>query len=181
MVCFADCRESSRNIAGSFDSTPPVCDASSNLFRDGDSRKWGDMTTIATKFQVTVAAAAVAAGAAFVPVAANAAPQIQLPAAPSFADLPLQPKGPVYIITATSVQLLSVFLKQSAASQDRRADRLEAYAAAHPDSFFGQLAASRAAQLRTNQAVTNSITFDFCVGGNSVGIGPYGTVTGGSC
>lgn len=139
------------------------------------------MTTIATKFQVTVAAAAVAAGAAFVPVAANAAPQIQLPAAPSFADLPLQPKGPVYIVTATSIQVLSVFLKQSAASQDRRADRLEAYAAAHPDSFFGNLAAARAAQLRKNEAVTNGIKFDVCLGGNSVGIGPYGTVTSGSC
>ncbi|WP_131721983.1 hypothetical protein [Mycolicibacterium obuense] len=181
MTYFGNCRESRQNIAGSFDSTPGVCDASSNLFRDGDSRKWGEMTTIATKFQVTVAAAAVAAGAAFVPVAANAAPQIQLPAAPSFADLPLQPKGPVYIITATSVQLVSVFLKQSAASQERRSSRLEAYAAAHPDTFFGQLAATRAAQIRSAQAITNNVTFDFCIGGNSVGIGPYGTVTGGSC
>ncbi|TRW80458.1 hypothetical protein FK535_19110 [Mycolicibacterium sp. 018/SC-01/001] len=139
------------------------------------------MTTIATKFQVTAAAAAVAAGAAFAPVAANAAPAISIPAAPSFADLPLQPKGPVYIVTATSIQLISVFLKQSAASQDRRADRLEAYAAAHPDTFFGNLAAARAAQLRENQAVTNGIQFSVCLNGNSVGIGPYGTYTTGSC
>lgn len=48
------------------------------------------------------------------------APAIQLPAAPSFADLPAQPKGPVYIVTATSLQLISVFLDQSAKSQDRR-------------------------------------------------------------
>ena len=139
------------------------------------------MTTVATKLQVTVAAAAVAAGAAFVPVAAQAAPTINMPAAPSFADLPLQPKGPVYVVTAASLQLYSVFLKQSAASQDRRATRLETYAAAHPDSFFGKLAATRAAQLRTNEAVTNGITFDVCLNGNSVGIGPYGTTTTGSC
>lgn len=143
--------------------------------------KVGEMTTVATKFQVTVAAAAVAAGAAFVPVAANAAPQIQLPAAPSFADLPLQPKGPVYVVTAASLQLYSVFVKQSAASQERRSSRLEAYAAAHPDTFFGQLAATRAAQIRSAQAITNNISFDVCLGGNSVGIGPYGTVTSGSC
>jgi len=140
------------------------------------------MTTVATKFQVTVAAAAVAGAAAFAPVAANAAPAIQLPAAPvHFADVPLGPKGPVYIITATSIQVLSVFLKQSAASQDRRADRLEAYAAAHPDTVFGNLAAARAAQLRKNQAVTNGIKFDVCLNGNSVGIGPYGSVTTGTC
>ncbi|MBX7450641.1 hypothetical protein GR927_21880 [Mycolicibacterium sp. 3033] len=137
------------------------------------------MTTIATKFQVTVAAAAVAAGAAFVPVAANAAPQIQLPAAPFSVDNLAE--GPVYVVTAASLQLYSVFLKQSAASQDRRADRLEAYAAAHPTSFFGQLAASRAAQLRTNQAVTNGISFDICLNGQSAAVGPYGTFTKGAC
>lgn len=139
------------------------------------------MTTVATKFQVTAAAAAVAVGAAFVPVAANAAPAIQLPAAPSFADLPLQPKGPVYIVTATSLQLVSVWLNQSAKSQDRRATRLEDYAAAHPDSFFGQLAATRAAKLRENEAISRGVQFDVCLAGNSVGVGPYGTITQGSC
>jgi hypothetical protein len=139
------------------------------------------MTTVATKFQVTAAAAAVAVGAAFAPVAANAAPAIQLPAAPSFADLPAQPKGPVYIVTATSLQLISVFLDQSAKSQDRRATRLEAFAAANPDSFFGKLAATRAAQLRKNEAISRGFKFDVCLGGNSVGIGPYGTISQGSC
>lgn len=139
------------------------------------------MTTVATKFQVTAAAAALAVGAAFAPVAANAAPAIQLPAAPSFADLPAQPKGPVYIVTATSLQLISVWLDQSAKSQDRRATRLEAFAAANPDSFFGQLAAARAAKLRENEAISRGVKFDVCLGGNSVGIGPYGTVSTGSC
>ncbi|KMO84427.1 hypothetical protein BST22_22225 [Mycolicibacterium chubuense] len=139
------------------------------------------MTTVATKFQVTAAAAAVAVGAAFAPVAANAAPAVQLPAAPTFADLPLQPKGPVYIVTAASLQLVSVFLDQSAKSQDRRATRLEAYAAAHPNTFFGQLAATRAAQLRENEAISRGVKFNVCLNGNSVGIGPYGTITQGSC
>ncbi|AFM16097.1 hypothetical protein Mycch_1290 [Mycolicibacterium chubuense NBB4] len=140
------------------------------------------MTTVATKFQVTAAAAAVAAAAAFVPVAAQAAPSFQLPAAPvSFADLPLQPKGPVYIVTATSLQLVSIWLDQSAKSQDRRATRLETYAAAHPDTFFGQLAANRADQLRQAEAVSRGVKFDVCLNGNSVGIGPYGTVSTGSC
>lgn len=136
------------------------------------------MTTIATKIQVTVAAAAVAAGAAFVPAAANAAPAIQLPAAPVLGGLS---EGPVYSLTAVSLQLYSGFLKASAASQDRRASRLEQYAAAHPTSFFGQLAASRAAQLRQNEAVTNGISFDVCLNGQSAAIGPYGTFSKGSC
>lgn len=137
------------------------------------------MTTIATKFQVTAAAAAMAAGAAFAPVAAQAAPQIQFPTAP-FTVQNIS-EGPVYVVAATSLQLYSVFLKQSAASQDRRADRLEAYAAAHPTTFFGQLAAARAAQLRENQAVTNGISFDICLNGQSAAVGPYGTFTKGAC
>lgn len=40
------------------------------------------MNAIAAKCQVTVAALAVGAAAAFAPVAANAAPAVQLPAAP---------------------------------------------------------------------------------------------------
>ncbi|TPG34266.1 hypothetical protein [Mycolicibacterium hodleri] len=140
------------------------------------------MNTVATRFQVTVAGAAVAAAAVFTPIAANAAPAVQLPAAPvSVSDLALAPKGPVYIVTATSLQLLSVFLNQSANSQDRRATRLETYAAANPTSVFGQLAAARAAKLRTNEAISRGVTFNVCLAGNSVGVGPYGTITQGSC
>ncbi len=75
----------------------------------------------------------------------------------------------MYTVTAVSLQLYSGFLKASAASQDRRATRLETYAAAHPTTFFGQLAAARAARLRANEAVTNGITFDICLNGQSGG------------
>ncbi|WP_163719593.1 hypothetical protein [Mycolicibacterium psychrotolerans] len=139
------------------------------------------MTTVATKFQVTAAAAALAVGAAFAPVAANAAPAIQLPAAPSFADLPAQPKGPVYIVTATSLQLISIVLDQSARLQNIRATRLEAYAAAHPDTFFGRIAAARAERLRKMEEISRGFKLDVCLAGNSVGVGPYGTITQGSC
>ncbi|HEY9264249.1 MAG TPA: hypothetical protein VIQ11_06575 [Mycobacterium sp.] len=128
---------------------------------------------------MTIAAAAVATAAAIAPVAANAAPQIHIPAAPvTVSDLS---QGPVYTLTAVSLQLYSGFLKASAASQDRRATRLETFAANNPGTFFGQLAAARAAQLRENEAVTNGITFDICLNGQSAAVGPYGTFTKGTC
>ena len=74
------------------------------------------MNAIATKFQVGAAALAVGASAAFVPVAANAAPAMPAPAAPVHqvvGDLAAAPGDFIWFFQVTSVQLAATFTRSA--------------------------------------------------------------------
>lgn len=142
------------------------------------------MNAVSTKFNVTAAALAVGAAAALMPVAANAAPAAPLPAVPVnqlVGDLAQTPGDLLYAGQVLSLQLYAKTVSSRSASLDRRATRLEAYAAANPDSYFGQRAAATAQRLRTQRADYGDISFTACRGGSGVAVGPYGTFTTGSC
>lgn len=142
------------------------------------------MNIITTKLNVTAAALAVGATAALAPIAANAAPAVSIPTAPVHqvvGDLAQAPGDFFYATQVISLQVLASNIRFRSASLDRRATRLEAYAAAHPDSFFGQQAAATAARLRDRRADYGDISFTACRGGSGIAVGPYGTVTSGPC
>ncbi len=142
------------------------------------------MNTVATRFQVTAAAAAVAAAAALAPIAANAAPAVQLPTAPVHqlvGDLAQSPADIIYFGHVVSFQVIGASIRFRSATLDRRATRLEEYAAAHPGTFFGNSAALRAARLQSRLAEYGTISFSACNDGTGISLGPYGTVTSGPC
>ncbi|KRE33806.1 hypothetical protein ASG82_22375 [Mycobacterium sp. Soil538] len=142
------------------------------------------MNAISTKLNVTAAALAVAATGALAPIAANAAPAVSLPTAPvhqMVGDLAQSPGDLLYAGQVLSLQVLASNIRFRSTSLDRRATRLEAYAAAHPDSFFGQQAAATAARLRDRRADYGDISFTACRNGSGVAVGPYGTFTSGPC
>lgn len=142
------------------------------------------MNAISSKINVTAAAVVVGAAAALAPVAANAAPAVTLPAAPVnqvVGGLAEAPGDFIYASQVISLQILASNIRLRSASLDRRASRLEAYAAAHPDTFFGQRAAATALRLRDRRAGFGDISFAACRGGTGIAVGPYGTVTEGPC
>lgn len=142
------------------------------------------MTTVAKRFQVTAAAAAVAAGAAFAPVAANAAPAVQFSAAPVHqlvGDLREAPGDFAYFTQAASIQVIGFQFRLRSASLNRQITRLDAYAAANPGTFFGNLAAQASARKSSRLASIGQITLSACNGGTGIAMGPYGTVTSGPC
>lgn len=142
------------------------------------------MNAVVTKLNVTAAAIAVGAAAVFAPIAANAAPAVSLPTAPVnqvVGDLAQTPGDLLYAGQVLSLQILARNIQTRSASLDRRATRLEAYAAAHPDTYFGQRAAATAERLRDRRADYGDISFTACRGGSGVAVGPYGTFTTGPC
>ncbi len=143
------------------------------------------MNAIATKCQVTVAALAVGgAAAAFAPVAANAAPAVQVPAAPVqqvAGDFAEAPGDFLFFSKVVSLQLIASNIRFRSGVLERKTTRLEAYAAANPGTFFGQLAAARAARLDARRTALGALTFSACKDGVGIIVGPYGTVSQGAC
>ncbi len=142
------------------------------------------MNTVATRFQVTAAAAAVAAAAALAPIAANAAPAVQLPTAPVsqlVGDLAQSPADVIFFAQTVSIQAIGASIRFRTDALDRRATRLEDYAAAHLGTFFGDSAALRATRLRDRRAEYGSLSLSACNGGTGIQMGGYGAVTTGPC
>ena len=140
------------------------------------------MNAIATKMKASAAAAAIAASAAFVPVAANAAPAVDLPAAPAhvIGELAAQPQG-----------LLGVFMEQFTGAVTRTSTwwtrititNYQGLLEANPDSIFASRWQARINQLNAQLARYGEVTASSCAGGTSYNIvaGSYGGVTRGSC
>lgn len=140
------------------------------------------MNAITTKLQVTVAAAAIAASTALVPVAANAAPAVELPAAPVqvMGDIAAQPQG-----------LLGVFVVQFTGAVTRTSTwwtrititNYQGLLEANPSSIFAPFWQSRINRLNQQLARYGEVTASACAGGTSYNIvaGSYGGVTRGSC
>ncbi|MGE2736471.1 hypothetical protein [Mycolicibacterium vaccae] len=143
------------------------------------------MNAIATKFQVTVAAAAVAATTALTPVVANAAPvDLQVPAAPVsqvVGELPQAPGDFLWFVQVTSLQATGSIIRARTAYLDSRAQKLQAYAALNPNTFFGRWAAAAAERLIERRNAYGSLSFSACRGGTGISVGPYGTVSAGPC
>lgn len=146
---------------------------------------WGEqMNAIATKIQVTAAAAAIAATTALAPVVANAAPAVQVPAAPVsqvVGELPQAPGDLLYWGQVASLQFVASQIRFRSFILDSRAQRLQAYATLHPDTFFGRWAAAAAVRLEARRAAYGDISFSACRNGTGLQVGPYGTVTAGPC
>lgn len=144
----------------------------------------GNMNTVATRFQVTMAGAAVAAAAVFTPIAANAAPAVQLPAAPvsqMVGNIAEAPGDFLYATQVASLQLVGGVIRFRSFALDSRAQRLQAYATLHPGTFFGQQAAATAQRLLQRRAAFGDTSYSACRGGTGIKVGPYGTVTAGPC
>lgn len=142
------------------------------------------MNAISTKLNVTAAVVAIGTTAALMPIAANAAPAVPLPTVPVnqvVGGIAEAPGDLIYASQVLSLQVLAANIRARSASLDRRATRLEAYAAAHPDTYFGQRAAATAERLRDRRADFGDISFTACRGGTGLAVGPYGTVTEGPC
>ncbi len=141
------------------------------------------MNAIATKFQVTAAALAVGATAAFfAPIAANAAPAVQVPTAPvhqMVGDLAEAPGDFLFYTQVISLQIIASNIRWRSSSLEGRAQSLQVYAANNPGTFFGQLAAARAQTLLERRAALGALTFSACKGDKGIQVGPYGTVDGG--
>jgi hypothetical protein len=150
------------------------------------------MSAIATKFQATVAAAAVATAVAVAPIAAHATPNIQIPAAPvtyaldhtfalspalgagntlqqtvPFGTAPLDPFNDlIVLLTTAALNVVSAFVIQ-------------------PAAFVAQAIAGISQGVsNASQAFVNAlghINLQFCIGGTSIKIGPYGKTTTGTC
>ena len=140
------------------------------------------MNAIATKFQVTAAALAVGATAVFAPIAANAAPSIQIPSAPVVMNNLAQAPGDFgYFLEVASLQAYAKQVAFRSNALDTRATRLEAYAAAHPGTFFGDRAAASAQRLRDRRDSLGDISISVCRGGTGLSVGPYGSLSSGPC
>lgn len=142
------------------------------------------MNAIATKFKVGTAAVAIAAGAAFAPAAANAAPAVQVPAAPVqqvAGDLQQAPGDLLYFFQVVSLQVVATNYRFASFVLESRAERLQAYAAAFPNTFFGRMAAASAERLTDRRARLGELNLSVCRDGSGISVGPYGTVTSGSC
>lgn len=142
------------------------------------------MNAIATKFQVGAAALAVGASTAFAPVAANAAPAVQVPAAPVHqvvGDLAAAPGDFIWFFQVTSVQLAATFTRSATFWTDTTISIYEAKLARNPDSIFAPFYERRIEQLQTQRAAFGQLSFSVCRDGEGYSAGPYGTVTRGAC
>lgn len=140
------------------------------------------MNAIATKFQVTAAAAVIAAGTALVPVAANAAPAVELPAAPVqvMGDIAAQPQG---LIGVFVVQFTGVVTRTSTWWTRMTINNYQSLLEANPDSIFAPFYESRIERLNQQLASYGEVEMSACAGGTSYSIvaGSYGGVTRGAC
>jgi hypothetical protein len=126
----------------------------------------------------------VAATAVLAPVAAQAAPAVQIPAAPAHqlvGDLAQSPADFLYMAQVASIQAIAAQIRFRSDFLEKRATRLEEYAAAHPGTFFGDRAATSAARQRALRAQYGGLSFSACNGGTGIKLGPYGSVTTGPC
>ncbi|WP_349269598.1 hypothetical protein MPNTM1_05508 [Mycolicibacterium parafortuitum] len=138
------------------------------------------MNAIATKFKVGAAAVAVAGAATLAPIAANAAPAVQLPAAPVMSDLAQQPQG-----------LFGVFVVQFTGAVTRTSTywtrltilNYNSLLEANPDSVFAPFWEARVERLNQQLARYGEVELSSCFGGRSYSIvaGSYGGVTTGNC
>ena len=140
------------------------------------------MNAIATKFQVGAAALAIGATAAFAPVAANATPAVQVPAAPvQIVDVPQAPGDFIWFFQVTSVQLAATFTRSATFWTDTAIARYEAALVKRPDSIFAPFWQNRMAQLQVQRAAFGQLSLSACRNGQGISAGPYGTVTSGPC
>lgn len=178
----ANCRSNSFISCVSVDRVGGVWDASSNT--QGTSNLLGDniMNAIATKLQVTAAAVAIAAGAAFAPVAANAAPAVELPAAPVqvMGDIAAQPQG---LLGVFVVQFTGAVTRTSTWWTRMTITNYQSLLEARPDSIFAPFWQSRINRLNQQLASYAAVEMSACAGGTSYSIvaGSYGGVTRGAC
>ncbi len=141
------------------------------------------MNAIATKFQVTAAAAAIAAGTVMAPVAANAAPAVQIPTAPVnqlVGDFAAQPQG---LIGVFVVQFTGVVTRTSTWWTRFTILNYESLLEANPDSIFAPFWEARLETLNERLASYGEVEMSACLGGTSFNIvaGSYGGVTTGAC
>lgn len=141
------------------------------------------MNAIATKFQVGAAALALGTSAAFVPVAANAAPAVQVPAAPVqvMGDLAQAPGDFIWFFQVSSLQLSAAAIRTTTFWTDLTISIYEDKLERNPDSIFAPFYERRLEQLATQRAYIGATTFSVCRDGGGYAAGPYGTVTQGSC
>lgn len=141
------------------------------------------MNAIATKFQVGAAALALGATAAFVPVAANAAPAVEVPAAPVqvMGDLAQAPGDFIWFFQVSSLQISAAAVRTTTFWTDLTIGIYEAKLEANPDSIFAPFYERRLEQLAEQRAAIGAITFSACRDGEGYVAGPYGTVTQGAC
>lgn len=144
------------------------------------------MSAMATKLKVSAAAVAVGATAAIAPVAANAAPAVQIPAAPVhqvIGDLPEQ--GPLtnlwYFGQSVSIQAAGFVIRINSAINLNRMNFWQDLADDFPDTFLGDFAQAQAD--RHSQYLEN-LSMVSAEAGNGVictTMGAYGAVTTGPC
>ncbi|ORB30640.1 hypothetical protein [Mycolicibacterium parafortuitum] len=138
------------------------------------------MNAIATKFKVGAAAVAVAATTAVAPVAANAAPAVQLPAAPVMSDLAQQPQG---LFGVFVVQFTGAVTRTSTYWTRITITNYQSLLEANPNSIFAPLWERRVERLNAQLARYGEVEMSACAGGRSYSIvaGAYGGVTQGTC
>ena len=141
------------------------------------------MNAIATKFQVGAAALALGATAAFAPVAANAAPAVEVPAAPIqvMGDVAQAPGDFIWFFQVRSVQLAATFTRSATFWTDTAIASYESALARRPDSIFAPFWQNRIAQLNVQRAAFGALSMSACRDGEGVSAGPYGTFTRGAC
>lgn len=142
------------------------------------------MNAIATKFQVTAAAAAIGAAAIFTPIAANAAPVVEIQAAPVsqvVGDLAQAPGDFLWFFQVTSVQIAASIARTNTYWADSAIARYEARLTRNPDSIFANYWQSRITTLETRRAAYGQLSYSICRNGQGISAGPYGTVTTGAC
>ena len=142
------------------------------------------MNAIATKFQVGAAALALGATAAFAPVAANAAPAAEIPAAPMHAVIDNAAQAPgdfIWFFQVRSVQLAATFTRSATFWTDTAIASYEGALARRPDSIFAPFWQNRIAQLNVQRAAFGELSMSACRDGQGVSAGPYGTFTRGAC
>lgn len=141
------------------------------------------MNAIATKFKVTAAAAAIGASAVLAPIAANAAPAIQLPAAPVnqlVGDFAQQPSG---LFGVFSVQFTGIVTRTSTYFTRLTILNYQSKLEANPDSPFAAYYQRRINTLNTQLVRYSQVTATACFNGQSTSIvaGSYGGITTGTC
>lgn len=141
------------------------------------------MNAIATKFQVTAAAAAIGAAAVLAPVAANATPAVQFQTAPVnqiVGDLAAQPQG---LFGVFVVQFTGVVTRTSTYWTRFTILNYQSLLEANPDSIFAPFWEARVETLEARLATYGQVEMSACAGGTSYSIvaGSYGGVTTGAC
>lgn len=144
------------------------------------------MNSIATKFKVTSAAVAVGTSAAFAPVAANALPELPVPAAPSHQIIGnLAEQGPltnfIYFIEASTIQAGAFIIRVNSAIQLARRDFWAQVAADNPGTFIGDIALFIAGQATEFLNNLGAVTAEAGNGTVCTRMGAYGAVTVGAC